>query len=647
MKARTSRRGAFLRILRLEAHYFWRYPRLLIAALAVVLIPALYMVIYLASVWDPASKTGALQVGLVNLDRGFVYRDQPFNVGRDLVQRIRAKATFGYRELHEEAAARDLVQKGQLAFALIVPPDFSSNAIPGAQAGAGRLVVFASEGNNLTASSLARHFADDVAREVNQSLNEQRWALVLEEAIGSQQSLARLRAGFAELQEGAQEISVGSQQLVERSRELANASAKLSDGVNELTTGNQSLAGSLRSMYAKRPRNSELNRLDDGAKALAQGAGDLGKGVAELQKGVDDLQQGIVGFKAQAQDNSFVPAPVSAGLNQLGDGVLALGAGAKGLQLGQRKLEAGALDLAAGVASLTTGARSYRAALGEITTRLPDDARLKELGQGAEKASQGAQAISAGAERLAEGVQHLKGGVDLLNASIPTAAKKMDGNAQGLAGSVMPVMEMAAPVRNNGSGFAPNIIPGALWLGASMIAFLFRLRDLPHSVRTAGALSQMTAKIALPAGLVLAQAMALGLCLVWLLEVQVFDITGLVLSLACAALTFLMVVYALTRALGDAGKAVALVLLVVQVSSSGGVLPVELSGGVFAMVSDYLPITWVVKALKASLFGAYGGAWLPDLQVVALLCVLAALAATWLGRWRYVPAAALRPALDL
>jgi putative membrane protein len=67
-------------LVRLEAYFFLHYPKMLLSAGVVVLIPALYVVIYLTSVWDPAAKTGALPVGIVNLDKGLVYRGQGFNV---------------------------------------------------------------------------------------------------------------------------------------------------------------------------------------------------------------------------------------------------------------------------------------------------------------------------------------------------------------------------------------------------------------------------------------------------------------------------------------------------------------------------------------------------------------------------------------
>jgi len=133
----------------------------------------------------------------------------------------------------------------------------------------------------------------------------------------------------------------------------------------------------------------------------------------------------------------------------------------------------------------------------------------------------------------------------------------------------------------------------------------------------------------------------------YVLHIKVLQPAALVCTVVSAALAFLLIVCALTRLWGDAGKALAMLLLVVQLSSSGGVLPVELSGTFFASMSPWLPITWVVHGLKASLFGAFDGTWQAPWQQVALAGLGSAWVAAYLGRWRYVPRKELRPALDL
>ncbi|MBL8487181.1 MAG: hypothetical protein JNK22_08860, partial [Rhodocyclaceae bacterium] len=95
-----------------------------------------------------------------------------------------------------------------------------------------------------------------------------------------------------------------------------------------------------------------------------------------------------------------------------------------------------------------------------------------------------------------------------------------------------------------------------------------------------------------------------------------------------------------------AGKALSILFLAVQLSSSGGILPVELSGRLFMDLSPWMPLTWVVKAIKATLFGAYDQAWQFPLLLVAAMGAIAAGLAAVVGKWRFVESSAIRPAVD-
>jgi putative membrane protein len=647
MTAEAGQRPSLLGMARVELHLFWRYPKLLLAAAAVVLIPALYVLIYLTSVWDPAARTGDLPVAIVNLDQGLVYRQQAFNVGHDVVARLKSKPTFGYVEVVSEQEARRLVRQGVMAFALIVPVDFSSNAVPGAKAGAGKLVIFTSEGNSYPSAGLARRFADDLGREVNQRLNEQRWALVLADADGSQRSIQQLHDGVLRLHQGAVDLASGAGQAAHGAETLAAGTARAQQGVTQLAAGAKDLGAGLHNMFDKRPRNSDLRRLDDGAQALAAGHEEFGKGLVQLQQGAQRLLTGVHGFHDEAADSLFVTSRVTDGLDQLGDGVGSLEAGLKTASASHQKLTDGSVQLGNGVGALTSGVRAMNEGLRSMVRQVPDDSRLDELARGSVSMNSGAHALKGGIQQVAQGAQHLAGGLALLESSLPVSIRKMEGNAQGLATSVQPSIDIDAPVQNNGSGFAPNIIPGALWLGANLAVFLIQLRLLPLFAAQLSPPARLIGKMLIPAGLVLLQALLVWVVTLWVLNIEVRDAGALALTVAVASLTFLAIVFALTRALGDAGKALALVLLAVQLSSSGGVLPVELSGGLFAMISPYLPITWVVKALKASLFGAFEGNWVQPLLWVALAGGLAWLSACFIGRWRYVTLVAMRPNLDL
>jgi putative membrane protein len=192
----------------------------------------------------------------------------------------------------------------------------------------------------------------------------------------------------------------------------------------------------------------------------------------------------------------------------------------------------------------------------------------------------------------------------------------------------------------------PNVIPAALWLGAGIAAFLIHVRVLPRHAQFFSRPAQLLGKIALPALVVVLQALLIYATVVYFLKIHVVNPTAFALTLGVASLTFLLIVFALTRAFGDAGKGLAMILLAVQLSSSGGIVPIELSGGWFADISPWLPLTWVVRAIKASMFGAYNGAWEYPLLLVGMGGLIAATMACTVGRWRFVKPNSVRPAVD-
>jgi putative membrane protein len=84
-----------------------------------------------------------------------------------------------------------------------------------------------------------------------------------------------------------------------------------------------------------------------------------------------------------------------------------------------------------------------------------------------------------------------------------------------------------------------------------------------------------------------------------------------------------------------------------QLAAGGGVMPIELSGGFFQSVHEWLPFTWVIKAFRTSLFGAFNHGGLEALVVVVAGGVVSLLLAAWVGKWKVVPAELYKPGIDV
>lgn len=610
---------AACRVVASDLALFRRFPRLGLAVLAIALVPAAYALIYLSSVWDPHAKTSDLPVGLVNLDQGMEYRGFITNVGDELTRELLHDGSFGFRTMRDAQSAREAVKLGQLAFAVIIPPEFSANALPGYAARAGKVTVVLSEGNNYAAAGYARRFAEDLGHRVNEALNEKRWEQVLISADGSGKSLTQLKAGMAQLQ-------VGAQTYVDGIARYGQAASQLASGFKQVGTG-------VRGIESRLPPDAELKSFKAGTQRLAQRQHDMGTGLEQLQAGARKLTQGARLLQEDTAGIPFVGDRIAAGAGELAAGGQQLTEGLTTALDANARLSRGANRVDEGAGKLVDSATALSEALRTLTERMPEDAVLEAF------ARQG--------DELVRGAAKLRTGIELVSTALPASLGKPDGSARGLAESVEPSLEVLAPVANNGSAFAPNMIAMALWLGAVMALYVFNAQQLAEPHAQAPVVAQALGKLAAPALLVLAQTALIFLVMVAVLGIAVPNYGTFTLSMVAAGQTFLAIVYLLLRALGEAGKLIVILLLTLQLAAGGGVMPIELTTDVFQAVHQWLPFTWVIKTLRASLFGAYGHGWLQAWLEVLLIGGVALLLCLVVRRWQVVPAAEYRPGINL
>lgn len=94
--------------------------------------------------------------------------------------------------------------------------------------------------------------------------------------------------------------------------------------------------------------------------------------------------------------------------------------------------------------------------------------------------------------------------------------------------------------------------------------------------------------------------------------------------LACwfSSIVFVNIIYTLTVSLGDIGKAVSVILLVVQVAGTGGTFPIEVAPKFFRSVYPLLPFTHSMAALRETVGGMYGMNYWIDLGKLAIFLVI-------------------------
>ena len=96
-----------------------------------------------------------------------------------------------------------------------------------------------------------------------------------------------------------------------------------------------------------------------------------------------------------------------------------------------------------------------------------------------------------------------------------------------------------------------------------------------------------------------------------------FVLTGMFTSFV-----YVNLIYALTVSFGDIGKALSVVLLVMQVAGTGGTFPIEVAPGFFKAVYPLLPFTHSMAALREAVGGLYGMDYWIDLGKLCIFLVV-------------------------
>ena len=183
------------------------------------------------------------------------------------------------------------------------------------------------------------------------------------------------------------------------------------------------------------------------------------------------------------------------------------------------------------------------------------------------------------------------------------------------------------PVENNGSAMTPFYTTLAIWIGGVVLAALVRATPSAAALAETGCTHAQAylARGALFCATGLAQAALICGGDLFYLGVQC-EHPGLFLLACCASsVVYVNLIYALTASFGDVGKAVAVVLMVVQVAGSGGTFPPQMLPAAFQEIYRWLPFVHSEGALRAAMFGIFEGDFWRELATLLAYLVPALL----------------------
>ena len=378
-------------MLKQEWKSIFKTKKMMIILFGISLIPSLYTVLFLSSMWDPYGKLAELPVAVVNQDKSVSYNEETLAVGDSLVTGLKESDTLDFAFVSQEEAEAGL-EDGSYYMALTIPENFSENAttLLDETPQQMELTYRTSAGRSYIASKLTA----SAANEIKDTISDEVTAIYAETVFDQLQTVAdgmtEAAAGSAQLSDGTVQIKEGNKSLTTNLETLADSTLSFRDGAETLAVGLQTYLNG-------------VGQLDVGATALNDGAAKLAASMPALQTGVGKLNDGA----AATTEGS---ASLSNGLSSLATNSLTLSTGMDTLNSGMSQLSEGGASLTAGLVALNTS-----------LTSAEQQAKLTALQSGLDQ-------MKNGLEMLDSQLQHSS-----LSSDLATALSKLNGLSTTIA----------------------------------------------------------------------------------------------------------------------------------------------------------------------------------------------------------------------
>lgn len=297
-------------------------PKLWVTMIGVALVPALYNLSFLGSMWDPYGNVDDLPVAVVNQDKSSTLNDQTLSIGDDMVDSMSKNKALDYHFVSAEKAEEGL-ENGDYYMVITLPKDLSEKAASLLTDDPEKLTINyqTTAGRSFVASKMSESAMTKLKDTVSENITETYTKAVFKSMSSLQDGLQEASDGGNELLSGSQQLESGSQTITDNLNTAASGSQTLADGTATLSSGLTTYTNGVSSLA------SGANELDSNSAALVSGVAQLKESSAQVQQLVDGansltdgLQKLATATTLSAEESANIQSLIS-GLPQLNAGI--------------------------------------------------------------------------------------------------------------------------------------------------------------------------------------------------------------------------------------------------------------------------------------------------------------------------------------
>lgn len=639
-----------------------------VVVVAIALLPSLYAWLNIYSNWDPYGNTGGISIAVASLDEGYTDEDGVYeNKGQDVVDDLREATSINWVIVDTEEQAKGGVESGDYYAAVVIDKEFSRNMFRMLTDWTGKPAITYYE--NAKKNAVATKITDTAVETLKRSISENYLEVVID-GIMEQSNLlaadltaddpeAAVKGVLYQAQDllhacgrmmdafeaaGGSGVSESSAAALEAA--VANINKNLPDGAQLQQTAAE-IQLQLNTALARVERALDrLNSAIGNAPELPSAQQQLRDAAAQLEKAADTLETWAAGLEAsgteagktqaeaarqtaaecrktakqlralaESPDSADLLADCDALVKSIRTMVDKIPVTSKALQKELDTVAGQVADTMEGMAALAGDAKAMKTALAETADAVGDTMAL----------------LRPATEKL---LTSLESTIDDLEGL--TTDEYMDtlvnilGGDPAVYGQYFPEMVQTSvnavyPIANYGSAMTPFYTVLAIWVGGVILSSLIKIH-----ARTEGLIDPKPAELYFGRYLfffVLSQIQAAVIVTgdLYILKVQCLHPGMLYLTGALTAFTFSLLIYSLALSFGDVGKAIVVVIMVMQIAGSSGTFPIELLPAIYQKIYRFFPFPYAIDAMRECICGMYGNYYWQQIGFLLLFAAAALL----------------------
>lgn len=625
--------GTILQIYKTDWRNIFRVPTVVLLIGALMVLPSLYAWVNIKSMWDPYGNTSGIRVAVSNEDDGAEIRGRRINVGNDTVKNLKKNHQLGWVFVNRKDAESG-VEKGHYYAYLIIPKDFSKKltSILDINPQKPNIEFAVNEKINAVAPKIASSGASSVTAQISQAFIKTvgnaifsgfyRAGIELEKALPS---IHNDEKQIFELEKALPQIEEMGKKAIELEEKLPEIQAKgqkiieLEQRIPEIQHAGSSILKVEASLPLIKEAGDKVLVLQGKLTEMQRTADIVSEVVSNLTEIENNLKQAVDSVEDTKQVDTTANQEQ---LNQLYEELVKTHSSIHETRTEiQQKVD----EVTGGINSAVNFIKNdlprveqkihkaadfvrndlpkieedIRRARNLVQTRLPE--LVKVVHKAADLARNDLPGFEAKIRSAADKIRKFESSVNI-NDLIQFLKHDPQKESNFLASPVILKTKRLFPIPNYGSAMTPFYTMLALWVGATLLIASLKVdADNPENRYKSYQLYLGRLLTFLTIGI--CQAVVVSLGDLFLIHTYAVNKLSFVLLSILISIVFVTITYSLCSVFGNIGKGLAIIFLVLQISSSGATFPVSLTSSFFQRLNPFMPFTYAVSMLRETVGG--------------------------------------------